>query len=229
MCVPNPQLASVCVYCRLRSSGPFILFPRHNWQRNPRARLARISCCSTVWHPKHRRAGSFYSWHEHVCVRGDTEMWILSFSPLSVSFLLLFTSETEAAVPAWACNLATQMVCVLNKSDWVPPPSSSGVCRFTSPPCYHMHATTHAHPCGNTCAHAHRLLTDTHEWLSTKFETVLFLHSFVSLTPLTFVLPCLWIHQQRTLLLSNAAKTAEVLVVPLKEPERHHLECVPSV
>lgn len=70
LCVSNLQLASVCLYCRLRSSGPLILLPRRNWQRNPRERLARIACCSTVWHPKYRRAGSFYSWHEHVFVCG---------------------------------------------------------------------------------------------------------------------------------------------------------------
>lgn len=31
--------------------------------------------------------------------------------------LLLVTSETQTVVPSWASNLATQMVCVLNKSD----------------------------------------------------------------------------------------------------------------
>lgn len=106
------RTSSVCVYCRLRSSGPFILLPRHNWQRNPGASLARIACCSTVWHPKHWRAGSFYSWHEHVCVWGSVwacvcvcvrtggesltngemercDTWILSF----FGYLCLFSSS----------------------------------------------------------------------------------------------------------------------------------------
>lgn len=65
VCVEHP------VFVYTADSGPQVhsfFLPRHNWQRNPGARLARIACCSTVWHPKHWRPGSFYSWHEHVCV-----------------------------------------------------------------------------------------------------------------------------------------------------------------
>lgn len=57
--------------------------------------------------------------------------------------ILLFTSERENAVPVWACNLAIQMVCVLNKSCSVRPLPSSGMCYFTSPLSAHNTANTH--------------------------------------------------------------------------------------
>lgn len=130
----------------------------------------------------------------------------------SVSFLFLFTSETETAVPAWACNLATQMVCVLNKSDCVPPLSSSGVCQFTSPPCYHIHETTHTNN-----------LLQSWRWFNSSaplYRSPLLTSTLLCLFYCTAWLYCSQTHQQRTVLLSNKLKTAEVLIASLRERER---------
>lgn len=34
---------------------------KNNWEKDPRARLARSACCSSVWHPKLLGPESFYS------------------------------------------------------------------------------------------------------------------------------------------------------------------------
>ncbi|AWP09781.1 cell division protein kinase 17-like [Scophthalmus maximus] len=58
-------MATVCVrHADTADSGPrvdslFCLREAKERQRNPRARLASIACCSAVWHPEHRRAASF--------------------------------------------------------------------------------------------------------------------------------------------------------------------------
>lgn len=68
------------------------------------------------------------SWGMHVCADVET-FETNSFSPLLSISSLLVTSETQTLVPSWASNLATQMVCVLNKSD------CSFPCKYvTSPP-----------------------------------------------------------------------------------------------
>lgn len=143
-----------CLCCRLRSAGLVILFllKRHNWQRNPRAWLGRAAHCSTVWYPKHWSV-RFYSWHEHVSAWREGKCELFSLFPLS---FLHFTSETETAASAWACNLATQ-TCVfwINEAVLLLCPPQ----RCVSSP--HLHTTSSiqppTHAFGNTCEHAHLL------------------------------------------------------------------------